>query len=231
VADDIIVKNSAGEDVPMAADDIGGGRLAQIVKVFLGSDGQAYLLSGNAGAVDNGTLRIVHGTGDPVGDVAAAGGAVITTNMARPADTAPYAAGDSWADQTAGATLAKIVGAARSAGRSGVITDILLASTVSPGTLLQGELWIFDSAVTPLQDNAAWALADADISKLLAVVPFQMVTSGSVNNSSYCHLTNLNIGFTAVGSADLPVLVKVTNGYTPSSAEVLTMKTKVLRSN
>jgi hypothetical protein len=231
VADDIIVKNSAGEDVPMAADDVGGGRLAQIIKIGIGPDGQITFLSGNSGVKDAGTVRVTLATDDLLAAIADGGAATIDTVITRPADTSAYAAGDSWANATAGASVATIAGASRGASRSGLITDIMITLPVAPATALTGQLWIFNSSPTPLDDNAAWALADADLPKLVAVVDFTMVSTGSSNGNSFCHLTQLNIGFTTSGSADLFVIPKVTSAYVPSSSEAMRLKTKIVRSN
>jgi hypothetical protein len=103
----------------------------------------------------------------------------------------------------------------------------MIVSTADPATLLQGELWIADAAMTNVNDNSAFAMADADAVNLVAVVPFAMVTTvaGSGTNS-YAHLTGLGYGYTCVGSANLRYLVKVKNAYTPISAEVLTVRVK-----
>ena len=36
---------------------------------------------------------------------------------------------------------------------------------------VQGELWVFDTAITPPSDNAAWSISDADANHLIAVLP------------------------------------------------------------
>lgn len=157
----------------------------------------------------------------------------ITTTMTRPADVTAYAANDNIETSTSAPTSGGLTlsGAARISGGSGVITDILVISNNDPATLLQGEIWIFDSAVSANQnDNAAFALADADSLLLVAVVPFTLATTvaGSGTNS-YAHIPNLSIGFTCVGSANLRFKLKAKNAYTPASSETITLRVKIIQ--
>lgn len=231
MADDITVKDVLGADKIMAADDVGGGRLAQIVKIYFGADGIATLVSSGSGAVDSGTMRVALPTDDPLTVLAQAGAATSTTTITRPADTNVYAGGDSWSSSTSAPAVPVISGASRGAGKSGVITDIFLSLPTNPSTPLQGELWFFDAAPTGLNDNGVWALSDADLLKCVGVEEFTMKSTGSSASSQYCHLKNLNLGFTTPGSADLWVIPKVTNAYLPAASEALTLRTKIVRTN
>lgn len=152
------------------------------------------------------------------------------TDVTRPADTTAYTANDAWADSTSAPTSGgfTLTGAGRTSGGSGVITDIMFTSSAVPGTLLQGELHIFKSAPTAINDNAAWNLSDADAKLRIAIVPFTLLADA---NNSYYHAQNLNIGYTCSGSANLRFLIKVKNAYTPASAEVLTVCAKCIQTN
>jgi hypothetical protein len=158
----------------------------------------------------------------------------VTTTVTRPADTNAYAANDAWADSTSapvsgGFTLAA---AARAASGSGIITDLVVVSSNDPATPLQGEVWVFDGAVTAVNDNAAFSLSDADAVKLVGVIPFTLVTTtGGGGTNSYAEVQNLSLGFTAVGSANLRFLMKVKNAYVPVSAEALTIRVKIVQAN
>lgn len=152
-----------------------------------------------------------------------------STDVTRPADTTTYAAGDAISDSTSapttgGFTLSNM-GAA--SGGSGVITDIWIASSnPAATTALQGELWIFDTAVTAVNDNAAFAISDAEVKTGLAVVPFLTTTD---TNNSWAHVQGLAIGYTCVGSANLRFLLKAKNAYPPISGEVITVRVKTTR--
>jgi hypothetical protein len=176
--------------------------------------------------------RITHASDDPLVAAITASGVTVTTTVTRPADTTAYAANDALSNSTSAPTTGgfTLTGLARASGGSGLITDIMIVSSNDPATLLQGELWLFDAAATNINDNAAFALSDGDALLLVGVVPFTLASSqaGSGTNSVY-HATNLNIGFTCVGTADLRFLVKVKNAYTPANAETLTVRVKATR--
>lgn len=149
-----------------------------------------------------------------------------SVDVTRPADTNVYAANDAISDSTT-APLAggfTFTGPVRKTGGSGIITDLIVASS-NPAGGLSAELWIFDSAVPNVNDNAAFAISDAEIKTVVAKIPF--ATTADTNNS-LAHVQNLNIGFTTVGSANLRFLLKAKGAYTPISAEVFTFRLKVL---
>lgn len=157
-------------------------------------------------------------------------GATITSTATRMTDTTAYAANDAWANSDSAPTAGgyTLTGMGRASGGSGIIDDILIISSNDPATTLQAELWIFDSAPTAINDNAAFTLSDADAIKLVAVIPFTLVTTvaGSGTNSA-AHITRCQIGYTCVGTANLRYLVKVKNAYTPASGESLTVRAKI----
>lgn len=157
-------------------------------------------------------------------------GSTVTSTATRMTDTSTYAINDAWSNDTAAPTTGgyTLTGMARASGGSGLIDDITIISSNDPAAPLQGELWIFDSAVTAINDNAAFALSDADAIKLVTVVPFSLVTTvaGSGTNS-VAVLPLYGIGYTCVGSANLRYLVKVKNAYVPANAEALTIRAKI----
>ena len=155
-----------------------------------------------------------------------------SVDITRPSNATQFAANEAYADTTPTVGGFTLTSAARISGGSGIITDITIVCSNDPSTLLQGELWIFDSAVAEIADNAAFALTDADAKKLVGVVPFTLATTvaGSGTNS-YANIQNLSLGFTCVGSADLRFLVKTKNAYTPASGEVLTVRAKIVQTN
>ena len=155
--------------------------------------------------------------------------ATISTDVTRPADTTAYAANDAISNSTSsptsgGFTLTSVVNAT---GKSGIITDIFIASS-NPAGGLSGELWIFDTAVTNINDNAAFAISDGEIKTVVAIIPF---TTTADTNNSQIHLQSVNVGVTTVGSADLRFLLKAKAAYTPISAEVFTIRAKLSQMN
>ncbi|MER8387320.1 hypothetical protein NKH14_17685 [Mesorhizobium sp. M1380] len=148
-----------------------------------------------------------------------------SVDITRPADTTQYAVGDALSDSTSAPTVGgfTFTDAVRAAGKSCFLSDIIVTSSSSAATALQGEIYIFDTAVTALNDNAAFGVTDAEIKTLVAKVPFIMAVG---TNNNHVHLQNLGIGLTAVGGRDFRFLVKVLNTYTPISGEVLTIRAK-----
>lgn len=154
--------------------------------------------------------------------------ATVKTDVTRVADTIAYAANDAWSDSTSAPTSGgfTFTSAASKSGGSGVIMDAIVATSADAATLLQGEIWIFDTSVTNVNDNTAFAVSDSEIKTCVGKIPFLMEDAG--NNGLY-HAKNLNIGFTASGSANLRFLVRVKNAYTPASSEVLSTTLKILQ--
>ena len=176
-------------------------------------------------------IKLIHGVdGTNAGDVATTNPlpvapytAVIRvqTDVTRPADTAVYAAGDAISDSTATPTTGgfTFTSAARKSGGSGIIIAATFSSANDPATRLSGELFIFDQAVTAVNDNAAFAVSDAEIKTLAGVVPFSLFDAG---NNGFCAVNNIAIPFVCVGSANLRFLLRARNAYTPASGEVIT---------
>jgi len=55
----------------------------------------------------------------------------------------------------------------------------------SGATGVNGELWIFDSIITPPADSAAWSISDADAKKLVCVIPFSTWYASALNVVSH----------------------------------------------
>ncbi|MDQ0305346.1 hypothetical protein [Ancylobacter polymorphus] len=160
-------------------------------------------------------------------DIQNAGIKTATTSITRPADTTAYTAGDAIANSTSAPSAGGFVfsGIARASGKSGIMADLVVTSS-NPAGGLSGEVYIFDSSVTAVNDNAAFAISDAEAKTLVAKIPFTL--SANTNNSS-AQVTNLAIGFETVGSANLYFLVRATSAYTPISGEELTFRLKALQ--
>lgn len=152
----------------------------------------------------------------------------VSTDITRPADTTAYAANDALSDSTSapttgGFTLSSI---ARKSGGSVLITDVIVTSSNDPATPLQGEIFLFNQAVTNINDNTAFAVSDSEIKTCVGRVGFALE---DVGNNDFFHAQNLNILATCSGSANLRFLVRVKNAYTPASAEVITVIVKAIQ--
>lgn len=94
---------------------------------------------------------------------------------------ANYASGDYVGTSGVAGVLADC---ARVAGGSGTI----VAAALIDGALqsVAAELWLFDTAITPPTDSAAWTLSDADAAHLLpgGVIPFSTYYASALNSVS-----------------------------------------------
>jgi hypothetical protein len=160
----------------------------------------------------------------------------LTASVTRPADTTQYTANDAWADSTSAPTSGgfTLTNACRVSGGSGVIVSATIVSSNDPTVLLQGEIELYDSSVTAVNDNAAFAISDSDEIKKVpgGTIPFLLSSTkaGSGTNSEYT-IGGLNIAYTCSGSANLRFLLKNKNAYTPASGEVLTVRFGVIGTN
>lgn len=148
----------------------------------------------------------------------------IKTSVIRPNDVLAYALGDAFADSTSAPTAGgyTFAGAARASGGSGELVDAIIS--MSGNEALIGEIHVFDQAVTAINDNAAYAVSDADILNEVAVIPFTCVAG--VNNS-LSYVTQIGALFTCVGSANLRFLVKILAAITPTAQSKLAITLKV----
>lgn len=176
------------------------------------TDGDYEMLQGNNGALWTSPLGFM---------------ATCSTDITRPADTTAYATNDALSDSTSAPTSGgfTFTNAARKSGGSGIITDLLVMSSNPTGSM-QGEIWIFDTAVTNINDNSAYAISDSEVKTVVAKIPFTTVAD---TNNALTHVTGLSIGYTCVGSANLRFLVKIKAAYTPVASEVTTVRIKCLQ--
>lgn len=255
MADNITIPaTGTGTATPMVAtDDMGASGHAQKIKVLANTDGTEVVLTR---AEDTASTSGDHGipamvirkdtpanTSDTDGDyetLQVSNGALwvsplgfpisVSVDITRPADTTAYAANDALSDSTSaptagGFTLSNIC---RKSGGSVLITDIIVTSSNDPATPLQGEIFLFNQSVTNINDNAAFAVSDAEIKTCVGRVPFALE---DVGNNDFYHAQNLGILATASGSANLRFLVRVKNAYTPASSEVITVTVKGIQLN
>ena len=111
----------------------------------------------------------------------------VSVDITRPADTTLYTANDAWAATTPAVGGSTFANAVRASGGSGMITDAIFATAADAATLLSGELWLFDSAITAVSDNAAFVVSDTEIKAYIGKIGFQMEDAG---NNGACMVPN-----------------------------------------
>lgn len=153
--------------------------------------------------------------------------AVVEATFTRPEDVTQYTAGDVVANAT-GTTHAVITFAncALVKGGSGEIIGACLVSSANQATKPDLELWLFDTAPTAMEDNAAFDPTDAELRDVVGVIPFPVasfkigtVTVGADGNVR-CEGSTGGYPFVcASGSKDLYGILVERGTYTPVSAE------------
>ena len=182
--------------------------------------GQAGIAAG-AGAVAATVPRVTLASDDPLVAAMTRGVTVATSTITRPADTSQYTAGDALSNSTsaptAGGGTLTIVAAS---GKSALMTHMQIVSSNAPGTPLQGEVWLFGTAPTAINDNAAFTVSDSEMLTCVGVIPFVLLTIGANSSAT----VDVGKAFATSGSTNLRYLVRVVNTYTPASGETLTVR-------
>lgn len=147
-----------------------------------------------------------------------------TVDITRPGDTTQYSIADVIAATTPAVGGSKFADVVTVAGRSVLLTDLLVMSSNPAATPLQGEIFIFDAPVTAVADNAAFGVSDAEIKSLVAKIAFTMLAHG---NNCVAVVSGISVGITTI-TKDLYFLVRCANAYQPVASEVFTIRAKFL---
>lgn len=155
----------------------------------------------------------------------------VTAAVTRPNDTNTYAAGDAVTDSTSAPTIMTFASAARAANRSGSIVAARLIDSASVAVKGSFELWLFDTTVTPDNDNAVFTPTDAEVLTCIGVIPFTLsyvgdATVGSGGNCIYIGTLSEPINFTSV-TGNLFGEIVVRNAYIPVAQEIFTVQLSI----
>lgn len=246
MADNVTIPpTGSGTATPVVATDDVGGIQYQKMKLFGGAAASATRLDkAEDDTMGDGTLGIValvkrndtpantSGTDGDAEFLQVSGGKLwvaplgfpvtVQTDVTRPGDTTAYAIGDCISNSTSAPTSGgfTLSNAARKSGGSVLITDCWVCSSADPATRLSGEVWLFNQAVTNVNDNSAFVVSDSEIKTCRGVIPFSLFDAG---NNGFCHINGLNILVTCVGTADIRFMLRSRTAYTPANAEVFTI--------
>lgn len=156
-------------------------------------------------------------------------GAQVQTSFTRPANATAYSVGDIVNNSTSAPVVETFSGCARFNGGTLKLSSAILESTnAPPGTPPNFDLLLFDTSVTPQNDNAALALSDADMAHCVAVLPFigafPFFTS-STGNMVWHWEANGGGKLIKSAAADTALygIIRINNTYTPLTGEVFTI--------
>ncbi len=135
---------------------------------------------------------------------------------------ATYATGDYVGTS---ATPMTFTNAARVNAGTGIIVGAVLIDYAIQS--IAGELWLFDTAITPPNDSAAWSISDADAARCLGVIPFNTYYASALN--SVCPIGGLTIAFQTLPASKNIYGCFVTRGAPAYASGDLTFRLRVLQ--
>lgn len=146
----------------------------------------------------------------------------------RPNDTNIYTVKDALSDSTTSPTVLTFANVGSSSGQQVLINEVLCTVSTKQSVLPQFNLWLFNIAPAPLNDNNGFSLSDSDNDNVVAVIPLYQ-SFDAVNNA---RLETPNIQrFITLDPANTSLfgLIEVVNGYTPAALEVFKFTLKGYR--
>jgi hypothetical protein len=156
-------------------------------------------------------------------------GGLVATNFTRPNDTNAYASGDVVCDSTSAPTILTFSSLAKN--RFSTLMSATIVSSANQATKLEGQLWLFDTTVVAVNDNAAFAPTDAEMRTVLHVIEFPAsawiagtATAGAGGNAM-CNAQSLWLPINTTKDSngvyhnDVFAVLVARNAYTPVAQE------------
>jgi hypothetical protein len=160
---------------------------------------------------------------------------VLTAAFVRPSDTTTYTTGDVLCNSTTVPAVLTFDPVARENGGGGIIQAAIVIDSANVATKATLELWLFNVAPAAVNDNAAFAPSDTELTALIGVIPFPAANI-FVGNAGAAAAGNC---VEQSGTLDLPykcayndrnlygVLV-VRSAYVPISAEAFNVNLSIV---
>jgi hypothetical protein len=154
----------------------------------------------------------------------------VAASVTRPSDTTQYAINDVLSNSTSAPAVLNFADLGASNAQAINIVGAMATSTAKQSTLPGIDLWLFKNSGTAVNDNAAFAISDAENDDCVAVIPFPAASWKYSSNNSRCDVATINIPVILDSDdVDLYGIPVLTNTYTPVSAEVFKFTLKVER--
>lgn len=155
----------------------------------------------------------------------------IEATFTRPNDTNIYANGDSICNSTSAPATMTFAGMVKGAGLSGLLQGAVLITSVAGSTSMEADLLLFDTSITPSNDNSAFTPSDGDAEKCVAVIQFRSAAGGSKLGANMVYdAGTLGRAFKcASGSTSLYGVLVARNAYTPGAQEVIRVRLYVIQ--
>lgn len=154
----------------------------------------------------------------------------VDVSMTRPADTTAYAAGDAITTATSSAAAYTFSNCALVNAGTGTILDATLSHSDPNAALPNLELWLFDAAPAVPNDNAAFAVSDAEADAVVCVLKFYTSDYSDSSNNRVYHMSNPPRVFKcAAATKTLYGVLKTLTAFTPTSAATFKVKLKIVQ--
>jgi hypothetical protein len=162
-------------------------------------------------------------------------GRTIAANFTRPNDSTDYAAGDVVSDSASAGVPMTFARATDGSGEHAIIQQAIIVTSAAVATKPDLELWLFDTTVASVNDNAAIAFTDAEMRTLIGVIKFPTAdflvgipTAGAAGNA-VCDVQNIGMPFnTKPGKNEIYGVLVVRNAYDPVANERFDIRLKIL---
>ena len=148
----------------------------------------------------------------------------VSATLTRPNNTTAYAAGDAISD-SASAPTAQTIQVGKIDGDAGFIHVANLIDSNKAATPADLDVWIFEAAYTPTNDNAAFDLSDAEALNVIAIIEFDTAGAHTTASNRVFHHDTHGIPFKCVsGTKNLYWAVVCGGTLTPIANETFTLK-------
>ena len=154
-------------------------------------------------------------------------------SVTRPTNTDAYTIGD----VVGTATTATLIIPNASFGEfdAGIIQQVIVSASAYVAVAPDLELWLFDSTVAAIADNAAFTPTDTEMGTLVGIVEFPTAdwkignaTAGAGGNA-VCVADNVSLPFnTKKGTSKLYGVLVMRNAYVPVSGGIFTVRLQVI---
>lgn len=163
-------------------------------------------------------------------------GHIAGVKLTRPNDTNAYTAGDVVNDSASAGTVLTIPAQIDGANGFTLLQELICISSQNAATKPDLELWLFSEAPAAQNDNAPFAVTDAELAKLVGIVTIPVASFKVANTGAaavgnvVCDVLNLSMPIcTPAGSKGvLYGVVIVRNAYAPVALEEFTFILKFL---
>jgi hypothetical protein len=142
-----------------------------------------------------------------------------SATFARPANTTAYAANDAVSDSTSAPTVLTFNTVSKRPAVSGYVVKARLITDQSTNTA-QFRLWLYHTAPTAINDNAAFTYLYADRAKLAGYVDLgPLQTEGSGSDAAFATEGTVRLPFVNGPTRALYGLLETKTAFTPASGQ------------